>query len=148
MLRVVHGSGTYAADIAGSDVFQQIAAWVGPETLREQDYLEVRAIWERGVYELVMKRASSAQLDHLEQLVSAMLSASGSQEAESMHQQFHEALLAATGNDFLATVGTILQRCFWGSGYRDGSVRQSGSCPLTVRSSGCSVPATLLPWTR
>src|ERR1700678_2673487 len=68
MLRVVHGSGTYVADVADSEVFQQIAAWIGPESLSEHDYLEVRAIWDRGVYELVMKRARPADLDHLEEL--------------------------------------------------------------------------------
>jgi GntR family transcriptional regulator, transcriptional repressor for pyruvate dehydrogenase complex len=122
MLRVVHGSGIYVADVADSEVFQQIASWIGPDSLDEHDYLEVRAIWDRGVYELVMKRARPADLDHLEELGLAMLSADDPKEVDARHHEFHEALLHATGNRFLITLGTILQRFFWEFGYRDGFV--------------------------
>ncbi len=46
MLRVAQGSGTYVADVADTDVFRQIAAWMGSATVSERDYLEVRSIWE------------------------------------------------------------------------------------------------------
>jgi GntR family transcriptional regulator, transcriptional repressor for pyruvate dehydrogenase complex len=120
MLRVAHGSGTYVADIADSEVFKQIAAWIGPESVNEHDYLEVRAIWERGIYELVLKRAQPADLDHLEELASAMLGAADPKELAAHHQAFHEALWRTTGNPFLVTLGTILQRFFWEFAYRDG----------------------------
>ena len=120
MLRVAHGSGTYVADIADTEVFKQIAAWIGPESVSEHNYLEVRAIWERGIYELVLKRAQPADLDHLEELASAMVGADDPKEVAAYHQAFHEALWHTTGNPFLVTLGTILQRFFWEFAYRDG----------------------------
>jgi GntR family transcriptional regulator, transcriptional repressor for pyruvate dehydrogenase complex len=120
MLRVVHGSGTYVADIADSEVFEQIVSWIGPESVSEHDFLEVRAIWERGIYELVLKRAQPADLDHLEELASAMSGADDKKEVAAHHQAFHEALWHTTGNPFLVTLGTILQRFFWEFAYRDG----------------------------
>src|ERR1700681_4528100 len=87
MLRVTQGSGTYVADIADSDVFQQIAAWIGTEPLSETDYLEVRVIWERRLYELVMERASSADLDRLDEIASAMLEADDPAEVTALHEE-------------------------------------------------------------
>jgi GntR family transcriptional regulator, transcriptional repressor for pyruvate dehydrogenase complex len=124
MLRVTQGSGTYVADIADSDVFQQIAAWIGTEPLSETDYLEVRVIWERGLYELVMERASSADLDRLDEIASAMLEADDPAEVTALHEEFHHTLLSASGNPFLVTLGTILQKFFWEYGYRVGHVGQ------------------------
>jgi GntR family transcriptional repressor for pyruvate dehydrogenase complex len=123
MLRVTQGSGTYVADIADSDVFQHIAAWIGTESLSESDYLEVRVIWERGLYELVMERASVADLDRLDEIASAMLEAE-EPELSALHEEFHHTLLSATGNPFLVTLGTILQKFFWEYGYRVGHVGQ------------------------
>lgn len=124
MLRVTQGSGTYVADIADSDVFQQIAAWIGTEPLSETDYLEVRRIWERGIYELAIERASTDDLDRLEEIASAMLESSDEADVSTRHEEFHQELLKTTGNPFLITLGTILQRFFWEYGYRVGHVRQ------------------------
>jgi GntR family transcriptional regulator, transcriptional repressor for pyruvate dehydrogenase complex len=124
MLRVTQGSGTYVADLADTSVFQQIAAWMGSETLSEKDYLEVRAIWDRGVYELAMARATPADLDRLDELATALLDAEEPQQPSSQHEEFHDALLHLTGNQFLVTIGTILRRFFWEFGYRDEIVRK------------------------
>ena len=120
MLRVVHGSGTYVADISDSEVFKQIAAWIEPESVSEHNYLEVRAIWERGIYELVLKRAQPADLDNLEELASAMVNANDPKDVGAYHQAFHEALWRTTGNPFLVTLGNLMQRFFWEFAYRDG----------------------------
>ena len=127
MLRVTQGSGTYVADHADTDVFRQIAAWMAPETLSEPDYLEVRAIWERGIYALVMDRAGPTDLDRLEELADAILEADDADEAATRHDKFHDALLRLTGNQFLVTMGTILHRFFWEFGYRDSAVRKPPS---------------------
>jgi DNA-binding FadR family transcriptional regulator len=132
MLRVTQGSGTYVADHADTDVFRQIAAWMGPETLSEPDYLEVRAIWERGIYRLVMDRAEPADLDRLEELADAILDTADKGEAADRHDKFHDALLRLTGNQFLVTIGTILHRFFWEFGYRDSVVRKPPSKRLLV----------------
>lgn len=124
MLRVTQGSGTYVADLADTNVFQQIAAWMGSKPLSEKDYLEVRGIWERGIYELVMERATEADLDRLEELTTAMLNTEDTTEADALHQEFHETLLQVSGNQFLVTIGTILHRFFWEFGYRDALVRK------------------------
>ena len=124
MLRVTQGSGTYVADIADTDVFRQIAAWIGSDTLSEQDFFEVRAIWERGIYELVLQRAQPADLDRLDELSTAMIETDDPREADACHREFDETLLRATGNEFLVTVGTILHRFFWGFGYEHALVRK------------------------
>lgn len=124
MLRVTQGSGTYVADVADSDVFRQIAAWIGSDTLSECDYLEVRAIWERGIYELVLDRAQPEDLDRLDELSAAMIETEDPHEFTEHHQQFHETLLRATSNQFLVTVGTILHRFFWAFGYEHARVRK------------------------
>ncbi len=124
MLRVTQGSGTYVADLADTDVFRQIAAWMGSDTLSEPDYLEVRAIWDRGIYRLVMERAEPADLDRLDELADAILDKDDPDEAADTHEKFHETLLQLTGNQFLVTIGTILHRFFWEFGYRDAVVRK------------------------
>jgi DNA-binding FadR family transcriptional regulator len=123
-LRVTHGSGTFVADPSESDVFQQLAAWVGRKPVSEEDYFEVRAIWERGVYELVMRCASDADLDVLESMAKEMEAATGREEAERLHDAYHEALLGVTGNQFLVTMGMILQHFFFDFVYRDESARK------------------------
>jgi GntR family transcriptional regulator, transcriptional repressor for pyruvate dehydrogenase complex len=129
MLRVTQGSGTYVADIADTGVFQQIAAWIGTDTLTEADFLEVRAIWERGIYELVLDHAKPADLDRLDELSAAMVETGDPQKAAGNHREFHETLLRATGNPFLVTLGTILHRFFWEFGYERALVRK----PPTAR---------------
>ncbi|MDR3084046.1 MAG: GntR family transcriptional regulator [Streptomyces sp.] len=124
-LRVTHGSGTFVADPADSDVFQQLAAWMGGKPVTEEDYLEVRSIWERGLYELVMCRASDADLDALEAMAERMEAASGS-ERDHLHDAYHEALLSVTGNDFMVTMGMILQRFFFEFVYRNAGLRKPG----------------------
>lgn len=137
MLRVAQGSGTFVADVADTDVFGQIAAWMGPDTLTERDYLEVRTIWERGVYELAMERATDAELDELQTLATALTDAHGPEEEHDRHEQFHQALLHVTKNPFLVTIGTILHRFFWEFGYSDGTVRKPPA--RRVRSAHCFI---------
>lgn len=124
MLRVEQGSGTYVADVADADVFRQIAAWMGSKPLREEDYLEVRGIWERGIFEKVIERATDEDLDRLEKLAAALKEETDEAELDARHAAFHEALLQATRNPFLVTIGTILHRFFWEFGYRDNVVRK------------------------
>jgi GntR family transcriptional regulator, transcriptional repressor for pyruvate dehydrogenase complex len=124
MLRVEQGSGTFVADPADTEIFQQIAAWLGSRALTEADYLEVRAIWERGIYRLVMERAQPADFDRLEELGSLMVGAKDRAAAEALHEEFHEALIGATGNHFLVTIDTILRRFFWEFGYQSELVRK------------------------
>jgi GntR family transcriptional repressor for pyruvate dehydrogenase complex len=124
MLRVTHGSGTYVADPAETEVFHQLAAWIGSETITEVDYLEVRGIWERAVYSLVMERATPEDLGHLAQLAEALLETEDPAETVARHDRFHQALLRLTGNPFLVTMGMILHRFFWEFGYRNNHVRK------------------------
>jgi GntR family transcriptional repressor for pyruvate dehydrogenase complex len=124
MLRVEQGSGTYVADVADADVFRQIAAWMGSEALSERDYLEVRAIWERGIYEQVIRRGRTADFDRLDIAAAAIVETDDPDEATARHAQFHDVLLHATHNPFLVTIGTILSRFFWEFGYRDAVVRK------------------------
>ncbi|MGH7918615.1 MAG: FadR/GntR family transcriptional regulator [Candidatus Dormibacteraceae bacterium] len=124
VLRVTHGSGTFVADPADSDVFQQIAGWMGSKPVSERDYLEVRGIWERGVYDLVLRHATAEDLERLEDMASGMETAAGKEEAERLHDAYHEALLETTGNPFLVTMGTILQRFFFEFAYQDAVARK------------------------
>jgi GntR family transcriptional regulator, transcriptional repressor for pyruvate dehydrogenase complex len=129
MLRVNQGSGTYVADLADTEIFQQIAAWMSSDTLSEQDYLEVRGIWERGIYQLVLQRAQTDDFDRLDALAAEIAESHNQEETDSRHQTFHEELLAVTGNPFLVTIDTIVRRFFWEFGYQRGLVRK----PPTTR---------------
>lgn len=123
-LRVNHGNGTFVADPADSDVFQQLVAWMGGKPISEEDYFEVRSIWERGVYDLVMQHASDADFDSLESMARRMEAAAGEEEAAArLHDAYHEAMLRVTGNEFMVTMGMILQRFFFAFAHRHASVR-------------------------
>lgn len=117
VVRVAHGRGIYVADVANTDVFRQIASWLDTSDLHETDFFEVRSIFERGVLELVIERAADADLDRLEAVARRLQEAREEGEIGDLHDQFHRALLEATGNRFLVTLGTILSRFFWSVGY-------------------------------
>jgi GntR family transcriptional repressor for pyruvate dehydrogenase complex len=124
MLRVEQGSGTYVADVADTDVFRQIAAWMASEPLTEKDYLEVRSIWERGIFEHVLEHATDEELDRLEEIAARLVPLEEGPETDALHHEFHQALHQTTGNPFLVTMGTILHRFFWEFGYRESIVRK------------------------
>lgn len=117
VVRVAHGRGMYVADVAGTSVFQQLASWLNASDLQDDDFLEVRGIFERGVFALVMQRATDEDFDRLEALAADLNAAETEDEAARRHDVFHQALLAAAGNPFLETVGAILYRFFWSVGY-------------------------------
>lgn len=117
VVRTVHGRGSYVADVASTSVFEQLASWINPQDLDERDFLETRAIFERGVFDLVMQRATDEDFVRMEEIACAMHAAATPEEAGRRHDDFHQTLLQATGNPFLMTLGTILYRFFWSVGY-------------------------------
>jgi len=117
IVRVAHGRGIYVADVADTDIFRQLASWIDTSELDNGEFVRVRSIFERGIFEMVIERASDADLDHLESLAVAMRDATTTEDVDRLHDEFHQALLAATGNRFLMTLGTILYRFFWSVGY-------------------------------
>lgn len=135
MLRVTHGSGIYVADLADTDVFRQIAGWIGTATLTQHDYVEVRSIFERGVYELVIERASDEDLDRLEDLARGVAEHTDLEEGAHLHDDFHRLLLESTGNPFLVTLGTILYNFFWEIGWQGPDVHK----PPEPRATGSHV---------
>jgi len=121
IVRVAQGRGIYVADVADSDVFRHIARWIDTTELDNAEFIQVRSIFERGVLELVMANASDEELDHLESIAVALRDATEEDEG-GLHDRFHQALLEATGNRFLVTLGTILYRFFWSVGYTSPNV--------------------------
>jgi DNA-binding FadR family transcriptional regulator len=113
IVRVAQGRGIYVADLANTDVFRQLAAWIDTSDLDDQEYLQVRMIFERGIFELLIDHASDADLDQIDAAGRALRDASSEEEIQRLHDEFHQACLAATGNRFLLTLGTILNRFFW-----------------------------------
>ena len=125
MLRVAQGSGTFVADVADTEVFEQMAAWMGSTPVTEREYLEVRAIWDRGIYELVMDRAKAADLDRLEELAAATGHHREPRRRRNPPPRIPRgAARGSPGNQFLVTLGTILHRFFWEFGYLQGAVRK------------------------
>ena len=116
ILEVRHGRGIYVADISNSSVFEQLAAWMITDNLDDEEFVEARSIFERGLLELVMKRATEEDFDRLERLATQLHDATDT-EVQELHDAFHQALLATTRNSFLMTLGTILYRFFWKVGY-------------------------------
>src|SRR5579875_3587645 len=84
MLRVEQGSGTYVADVADTDVFRQIAAWMASEPLTEKDYLDVR-----GIFEHVLEHATDEELDRLEDLAAQLVPLEEGPETDALHHEFH-----------------------------------------------------------
>lgn len=124
VLRVVHGSGTFLTDVADSRVLAEVTQWLHAESLSEKDYLEVRSIWDRGVYGLAMQRATAEDLDRITHLAQAITDAPDEPHRDHQHGEFHDAVLDATHNPFLKTVDSLLRRLFWEFGYRQGAVRK------------------------
>ncbi len=117
IVHVAQGRGIYVGDVADTDVFRQLASWIDTSELNNDEFIETRAIVDRGIFELVMERASDADFDQLEALAVALHDASTPDEVQRLHDEFHRALLATTGNRFLMTLGTILNRFFWSVAY-------------------------------
>ncbi len=113
LVRVARGRGIYVGDLADTSVFQQLAAWIDTSELDNREYVQVRAIFERGIFELIVDNATEADLAHIEEIAQAMADATSEDEIGRLHDEFHQACLAATGNSFLKTLGTILYRFFW-----------------------------------
>ena len=63
IVRAAQGRGIYVADLADTDVFRQLAAWLDTGDLDDAEYYQVRAIFERGIFELLLDNASDADLD-------------------------------------------------------------------------------------
>jgi DNA-binding FadR family transcriptional regulator len=113
IVRVAQGRGIYVAELADTDVFRQLASWVNTSELDDREYVEVHSIFERGVFELLIKNASDADFDDLGRLARSLQNAATPDEVQRLHDEFHHLCLTATGNRFLVTLGTILYRFFW-----------------------------------
>jgi GntR family transcriptional repressor for pyruvate dehydrogenase complex len=113
VVSVARGRGIYVADLADTDVFRQLAAWIDTSELDNDEYVEVRSIFDRGVFELIVKNASEAALDRIGAIARSLQAASGEEDIRRLHDEFHQACLEASGNRFLKTLGTILYRFFW-----------------------------------
>ena len=117
VVQVAHGRGIYVGTLADTNVFRQLATWINTSDLENAEYLEVRAIFERGIYEVLLERMTDADLDRFEALAIAMREAADDAEVQRCHDAFHEAVLGATNNRLLSTMGTILNRFFWSVAY-------------------------------
>jgi GntR family transcriptional regulator, transcriptional repressor for pyruvate dehydrogenase complex len=113
IVRVAHGRGIYVADVVDTDVFRQLAAWIDASDVDDREYVQARSIFERGIFELIVENATDGELDHLVTLAAALEATTSTDDFQRGHDEFHHACLAATGNRFLMTLGTILYRFFW-----------------------------------
>jgi len=124
IVRTEHGRGTFVAEFgAATNVLQHLAFWLDIDRLDQRSYFETRLAFESGVLSLVMERATDADLDRLDAIVDAMETEVGDA-YWSHHDAFHLALLETTGNQFLASLGIILYRFFWGLASQAPNVRQ------------------------
>jgi GntR family transcriptional repressor for pyruvate dehydrogenase complex len=124
VVRVAHGRGIYVADPIDTGVFRQLAAWIDASEVDDGDYVAVRSIFERGIFELIIQNASDDELDQLGAIAQGMVSSGDDGEFHRTHDEFHQACLAATGNRFMVTIGTILYRFFWSMVAQGPRVRQ------------------------
>jgi len=76
VVSVARGRGIYVADLADTDVFRQLAAWIDTSELDNDEYVEVRSIFERGVFELIVKNASEGELDRIGAIARSLQEAS------------------------------------------------------------------------
>jgi GntR family transcriptional repressor for pyruvate dehydrogenase complex len=132
IVRVAQGRGIYVADLANTDVFRQLAAWIDTSGLDNEEYLQVRTIFEQGIFELLVTQASEADLGHIEAVARALRDAPSDEEIHRLHDEFHQACLAGTGNRFLLTIGTILYRFFWSVAAIGPRVRQMSPAEMQL----------------
>ncbi len=113
IVRTEHGRGSFIAEPgSGSKALQHLTFWLDVGRLDLPTYLETRLIFDTGVLELAMARATDDDLDRLSSLVEAMAGAEDG-DARRQHDAFHLALLEATRNPLLSSLGIILYRFFW-----------------------------------
>ncbi|MGC9469279.1 MAG: FadR/GntR family transcriptional regulator [Anaerolineae bacterium] len=114
LLRTEHGRGTFVAEPgSSSNLFENLSLWLDLDNLDNHSYYEIRLGLEYGIFHLVIENASDDDLDELDRITTKMVGASGD-ELDSYHRQYHKALLDATGNYFLASVGMLLYHyMFW-----------------------------------
>jgi DNA-binding FadR family transcriptional regulator len=117
IVRSEHGRGTFVAEIGStSNVWQHLDFWLDIENLDQQDYVETRSVFDAGVLQLAMRNATEEDLARLEAVVDRMAEAPQEPpraEFQRQHDAFHQALLEATHNRFLAGLTIILYRFLW-----------------------------------
>ena len=113
IVRSEHGRGTFVAELgATSNVLQHLDFWLDIEHLSQREYVETRSAFDAGVLRLAMRNATGDDLERLEEVVRRM-EAGGTEELRRHHDAFHQALLEATHNRFLAALTMILYRFLW-----------------------------------
>jgi GntR family transcriptional regulator, transcriptional repressor for pyruvate dehydrogenase complex len=114
IVRIEHGRGTFVAERgASNNILQHLAFWLDIDHLNQADYVDAREFFEAGALQRVMQRATEAEFRRLEEIVQAIEIADREEVTERHHDEFHAALLDATHNRFLASIGLILFRFFW-----------------------------------
>jgi len=113
IVRSEHGRGTFVAEPgATSNVLQHLDFWLDIANLDQRDYVETRSVFDAGVLRLAMRSATEEDLERLEEVVQRM-EAGGATELSRHHDAFHQVLLEATHNRFLAGLTIILYRFLW-----------------------------------
>jgi GntR family transcriptional repressor for pyruvate dehydrogenase complex len=113
IVRSEHGRGTFVATMADAGaIFQHLDFWLDLEHLSQREYVETRSAFDAGVLRLAMRNATDEELDGLEAAAEAM-AASPRSDLDTHHDLFHQALLDATHNRFLAALTIILYRTLW-----------------------------------
>jgi len=127
---IVHseqGRGTFVAEIgATSNVLQHLDFWLDLANLDQRDYVETRSLFDAGVLQLAMRKATDDELDRLDGVVDRMAEQAeedGGAEFGREHDAFHQALLDATHNRFLASLTIILYRFLWHAAAQAPNVR-------------------------
>jgi DNA-binding FadR family transcriptional regulator len=114
IVRTEHGRGTFVADRgASNNVLQHLAFWLDIDHLTQEEYIDAREFFENGALRRVMQRATEADFERLNDIVRALESAGEHDDRQHQHDAFHAALLDATHNRFLSSLGLILFRFFW-----------------------------------
>ncbi len=73
IVRTEHGRGSFVAEFgAANRVLQHLAFWLDIDHLDQQSYLETRRIFDAGVLELAMERATDGDLDRLAGIVEGL----------------------------------------------------------------------------
>ena len=113
IVRSEQGRGTFVAEMAATtNVLQHLDFWLDIEHLDQRDYVETRSAFDAGVLRLAMRNATEEDLRRLEDVVRRM-DASEPAELSRHHDAFHQTLLEATHNRFLAGLTMILYRFLW-----------------------------------
>jgi len=114
LVEIQHGRGIFVCDLEEADFLEYLALQHSLDRFTMREIIEARAMLEFAVLEICISRASEAAIQELEAIMAELRKEpplAGTDSA--VHKHFHQAMLRASGDRLLASIGMPLLNTFW-----------------------------------